>query len=194
MKTQALRTVLIHCTLVLTIVLVHAKAAEAAAPMITYNRIIVELADQDPTPLIRIYPSGLAVVHIPSYMKRAGTYEAQLSQEELHELIKTMRLAGLPSFDTASSKATRDQLQAENARSGFLSAVSDDEITVIELALPSNQLDKVPDAGSALITRSKFRWKNLQFDAKQFDIPALRAAADAETRLLGLVNEIAPGR
>lgn len=192
MKTRVLRTVLIHCTLVLSIMLGNAKAAESAAPMITYDRIVVELADQDPTPLIRIYPSGLAIVHIPSYMKRAGLYEVQISPEELQELIKTMRLASLPSFDAASTRATRAQLQAENARSGFLTEVSDDEITVIELELPSNQVDKAPDAGSTLITRSEFRWENLQFDAKQFDIPALRAAAEAERRMLRLVDEIVP--
>lgn len=190
MPTPILRITLIHCVLALTIILGTAKAAETTTPMLSYHRIISELANQDPTPLLRIYADGLAIVHIPSYMKQAGTYETQLSQAELQQLINEIRLAGLPAFDAVSIQSIRNQHVSQNANSGVLRTVSDNEVTVITLELPDGPLDAV----QVTSTRSDFRWKNLQFDAKQFDIPALRAAAEAEQRLLGLVKNITPSR
>ena len=187
MKTLALHTILAHCLLTLTVFIGTANAADPATPMITYQRNIAELANQGPTPLLAIYADGKAVVHIPSYMKKAGIYEMQLSQGELQQLINEIRSAGLPSFDNANVRAIRDQMQAENALKGLLAEVSDDEITVIELELPAPKETITPST-----KRSTFRWKNLQFDAKQFDIPALRAAAQAERRLLSLAEDIVP--
>ena len=47
------------------------------------------IANPDPTPFVRVYGNGRVVVHYPDYMKKAGDYELELSEEEIESLLQS---------------------------------------------------------------------------------------------------------
>ncbi len=80
-------------------VLAQTTAAGPAEPKLEFNRVadnlILDLsytggmiANPDPTPFIRVFGNGKVIIHYPAYMKKAGDYTLQLSQEELDKLLK----------------------------------------------------------------------------------------------------------
>ena len=68
----------------------------------------VGILDADPTPLLRVYGDGLARIHFPVYMRRAGDYTLQLDQRELQDLLALFVQGGLIDF---SPEATQAQMR-----------------------------------------------------------------------------------
>lgn len=68
----------------------------------------------DPTPFVRVYPDGRVRVHYPAYMKRAGDYVLQLTDDELHELLNSFADEEVLTMDPAGLRAmAADALVAE---------------------------------------------------------------------------------
>jgi hypothetical protein len=71
------------------------------------------IADRDPTPYIRVYGDGRAVIHRPVYMKDAGEFELQLSPEELENLLATFAQPQLLTLEPGRLAAMAAEVQAE---------------------------------------------------------------------------------
>ncbi|MEM7465921.1 MAG: hypothetical protein AAF387_03450 [Pseudomonadota bacterium] len=66
--------------------------------LISYSVRHDMLAENDPTPLLRIYGNGLVKVHRPYHMKLAGDYEMRLDENELQALCREFIDRNLMSF------------------------------------------------------------------------------------------------
>ena len=58
--------------------------------LIEYGMHHDELAENDPTPWVRIYGDGTVLVHRPQYVRRAGSFRMQLDDVALDGLVATM--------------------------------------------------------------------------------------------------------
>lgn len=114
-------------------------ADQPAEPKFSYTRAadqpILELsyeggmiADPDPTPYIRVYGDGRAVIHRPVYMKDAGDFELQLSPEELENLLATFAQPELLTLDPARLTAMAAEAQGR-AEAGPVERPGDHGIT-----------------------------------------------------------------
>ncbi len=140
------------------------------------------LAEQDPTPLLRLYGDGRARVHYPVYMKRAGDYELQLSTDEMRNLLADLEGEGLPTLDVAGGELLRRGAVAEEESRGELFHVSDTSETVIRMLVAQ-------PGGRAAPRRTTIRWSNVSSDAKRFpDLDAVQVIARCEERLRELTE------
>ncbi len=149
------------------------------------------LADQDPTPLIRIYGDGLVQIHYPVYMKRAGDYEVRITTPELVQLLKGWGNAGVLDFDAAAVKEARRQKIQERAGQGVLFHISDDTNLVIEVNL--DWFRPPGSAGQINNSRKIIRWSNVAQEARLFPgLPALQnlAAVEQQQRLILEQNDV----
>lgn len=128
-----------------------------AQPQFEYSRdadaIIVELSqdigmleDADPTPLLRIYGDGRVHVHYPVYMKRAGDYSMQLSEQEMRQLLSLLLGKGLIQFESEPVKKqmkdidlARKQKKLATGEQVVVNERLDEATTNIRLALESYQ-------------------------------------------------------
>lgn len=172
----------------------------AEALVLSYRDVWAELANQDPTPLIRIFGDGRVLVHHPDYTPRAGEYELRLRRAELETLLASLLDKGLATVEPAAlerSKAAveRSRWQAALAadRSPELFFVADDSTSVFELHLTGYR-----PAGSATTTGAIHRtvsWRGLATDAERYPEiePILRLRA-AELELRALLERRELGR
>lgn len=89
------------------------------------------VANDDRDPMLRVFGDGVVKVHIPSYMKRAGQWQMQLTSGELQDLIEGLIRDGLMAY---SDKATKN-LERASARAGEFHAISDETVSDIVLNL-----------------------------------------------------------
>ncbi len=166
----------------------------AETVVVSYRDVWAELANQDPTPLIRIFGDGRVVVHHPDYTPRAGEYELQLRPAELESLLASLLDKGLATVEPEAlhrSKASveRSRWQAALAadRSPELFMVADDSTSVFELHLTGYR-----PAGSATPTGEIHRavsWLGLATDAERYpEIEPIRRLRDAELELRALLE------
>jgi hypothetical protein len=150
----------------------------------------VGIVDADQTPLLRVYGDGLARIHFPVYMKRAGDYTLQLNPSELQELVASFVDGGLIDFSPEATRAQMRGLAAASraqapARQPRQLITRSDETTVsIEI-----NLDRyVPPFGRARDdVTAHITWTGAQGDAADFaTLDTLQALAAAERRLLAL--------
>ena len=176
----------------------HAKAhieysREPEKMLISFKEVFPEFAEQNPTPLIRVYGDGRVVVFHASYMKQAGQYEMLMPPGELEALLLQLTPV-LLNFDVAN---VRSQKRAEDgllwAAASELSDVivfhdSDAEVSVFNLNIdtywpngPQGQMLSRP-----MLNRS---WHGLRFDARDYPgIEPIQALMQAENTLRGLTQ------
>lgn len=164
---------------------------DPSALLISFREIFPEFANQDPTPLVRVYGDGRVVVFHPFYMKQAGRYEMTLSRDELDDLM--LQLAPvMMEFDPKDVKRQKKALDelllatASEQNPVTLFQDSDAEISVFRVNVDSylpagltGQQVVAPD-----LERS---WRGLRFDARDYiGIEPLQALMRAENTIRAL--------
>jgi hypothetical protein len=133
---------------------------------------LTEFADQDPTPLIRIYGDGRVVVFHASYMKQAGQYEMMMARNELEALLLQLTpvLMDFNNEDVQSQKKAADELlwaAATDPEDLVLFHDSDADISVFHMTI-----DAYLPGGAQGITISKPKldrsWRGLRFDSRDY--------------------------
>ena len=151
-----------------------------------------EIVDPDPIPLLRIYGDGSVRVHFPSYLKRAGDYELQLSRTEMETLLASLiEKQGLIGFDPLAVRRQKEEIAqqattaAQLARTqGSVSKLMDGDTTVIEIHLDSYTAS---DGITTTDLTKKISWYGLQWDAQQYPgVESLQKLAAAGRELLDL--------
>ena len=166
-------------------------AQESNTPVVVLKRTSGELGGTDPIPLLRIYGNGSVRVHFPSYLKRAGDYELQLSQTEMETLLASLIEQGLMGFDPLAAMRQKEEIaqqataaaqQAETQAS--VSKLMDGDTTVIEIHLDSYTAS---DGITTTDLTKKISWHGLQWEAQQHPgIESLQKLAAAGRELLAL--------
>ena len=101
----------------------------AAYLLISYSVQHEMLAENDPTPLVRIYGDGHVLVHRPSYMKQSGDYQMRISKENLQALCQQLINHRIMSFD---QRLADDEINARRSPNGQQYAISDhSEVEII---------------------------------------------------------------
>ena len=119
---------------------------------------------------VTVYEDGVALVHYPEYMVKAGDYTVQLSPSEVKQLRLALEHPLVQGFNPAAIKA---QKRAIDAQSDELFAISDDTWSDFEIELNG--------------ARKRIRWANLPIEASRYpDIGVFRRLADIEAELLQL--------
>jgi len=119
---------------------------------------------------VTVYEDGLALVHYPEYMIKAGDYTVELTPAELQQLRLLVEHPLVREFNPGEARA---QKQAIDAESQALFEISDDSYSNFEFYAPGE-------------SRS-IRWANLSIDADRYPaIGVFRQLADIEAKLLEL--------
>jgi len=175
--------------------------------LVSYRDVWAELANQDPTPLIRIFGDGRVLVHYPVYTPKAGEYELRLGPQELESLLTSMAAKGLATVDLQAAQglksseeqllrsAARDAARSEELlgvpvrdRTPELFMVADDSTTVFELHLTGYRPAGNSLAASATVDRS-LSWRGLGTDAERYpDIEPIQQLRAAELELRTLLE------
>lgn len=176
----------------------HAKAyieysRDPETMLISFREVFPEFADQDATPLIRVYGDGRVVVFHASYMKQAGQYEMLMSLGELEALLLQLTpvLLNFDVKDVKSQKHAADDLlwaAASKLEDVIVFHDSDTEVSVFNLNIdtywpngPQGQMLSRPK-----LSRS---WHGLRFDARDYPgIEPIQALMQAERTLRGLTQ------
>ncbi len=159
------------------------------ALIVSYTLHLGELAESDRGPSMQIYGDGLANIHYPAYMARAGSYSIRLSGDEMNKLIHALVADGLLKFDSAKARATaRDIGTLRRESQGVMHYVSDASTSVIELHLVRYASPGTPSLQAANVDKT-IRWSGLQSDARIYpDHVAIQKLATAERRLRTLME------
>jgi len=161
--------------------------------IISFREIFPEFADQDPTPLIRIYNDGRVVVFHPSYMKQAGQYEMMMPRNELDELLLRLTPA-LMDFDPEQvrmqKKASDEMLWASTPdwKEITLFHDSDAEISVFQVNIDAYYPNgkQGPKISKPNLERS---WRGLRFDARDYSgIESIQSLMQVERSLKALAR------
>ncbi len=140
--------------------------------LVSFREVFPEFADQDPTPLIRIYGDGRVVVFHAAYMKQAGQYEMMISRSELEQLLFQLTTA-LMDFDkeeVKNQKKATDELlwdAATDLEDLVIFHDSDAEISVFQLNIEAF-LSGGPRGKTISKPRLDRSWRGLRFDARDY--------------------------
>jgi hypothetical protein len=164
-----------------------------SALLVSFKEVYPEFADQDPTPLLRIYGDGTVVVYRPSYMKQAGRFEMLLGAAELDALMLELASALLP-FDPA---ATRDEIRAledlvwnaaDDPEDLVIFQVADAEVSQFELNIQSFSRSGIQGL-VAVQQPVKRQWRGLRYDVQNYpELEGLKLLLRAENMLRGLAS------
>ncbi len=160
---------------------------DPAVVVVSYREIWGEFANQDPTPLIRVFGDGRVLVHHPSYTSKAGDYEMWLHAAELENLLSSLLANGLATFETRAVenlKRSKEQGRMKAAlaaqKPAEIFVVADESISVFELnltAVSSGELQR------------KISWSGLGTDAEKYpDIEPIQKLRAAELQLRALLE------
>lgn len=121
---------------------------------------------------VTVYEDGLALIHYPEYMVRAGDYTAELTPSEVQQLRLLVEHPLVQGFSPGKARA---QQQAIDAESQALFEISDDSYSNFEFYTPG--------------ANKSIRWANLSIDADRYPaIGVFRKLADIEAELLNLAE------
>jgi hypothetical protein len=157
----------------------------------TYHRSHPEFAEQEATPLLRIYGDRTVRVHHPAFMKQAGDYEMRLEQAEMDELMATLAGAVI-GFDSQAVRLQRHQAQlakwnaADRLEDVTIEFVADATVSHFEIDIEAY---RPAGAGAevALAGPRAAAWRALSSEAQRFSaIPALSALRAVEKKLVAL--------
>ena len=159
----------------------------AAAVVVEYTVFHQMLADNDPTPLLRVYADGRVRVHYPVYMSRAGDYETLLAPDELQGLLADLVADGVLDFDAEATLADRAAAAAAARAAGRLYHVSDVSVTRIDVRVGSY---RAPGTSQAIPDFEKnVAWPNVYTDARRFaGVSGVQGLARAEERLRAIMQ------
>lgn len=119
---------------------------------------------------VTVYEDGVALVHYPEYMDKAGDYTVQLSPSEVQQLRLALEHPLVQGFNPA---AVKQQKKALDAQSDMLFAVSDDSWANFEIDLGGES--------------KRIRWANLPIEADRYpEIGVFRKLAAIQAELLQL--------
>ncbi len=119
---------------------------------------------------VTVYEDGVALVHYPEYMTKAGDYTVELSPSEVQQIRLLTEHPLVQGFDPGQSRAEK---QAIDEQSDELFAISDDSYSNFEIHTPG--------------AKKSIRWANLSIDADRYPgIGVFRKLADIEAELLQL--------
>lgn len=158
--------------------------------VVSFTEILGEIGEVDRGPSLQIYGDGYALVHYPSYMRRAGDYALQLSQQEVDRLLRSLIGNKVLEFDEEETRRSKRQAAAEaqGDLQSTLFAVTDASTTVIEV-----RLDRYQPAGEAgqeiLNVDKKITWYGLRSDARRYpNIEAIQNLAAAQKELWAVMQ------
>ena len=158
-----------------------------AEPVIYYQRNIEMLSTTADKVSLSVYGDGRVLVHYPVYMKKAGDYEMHLSNAELENLLKALSRNGIMDFE---ENEVREKVKAEKkalrAKGRFFS-ISDTVETNIDIKL----VDYRKNASSAIQKNfyKKFKWDNIEHDARYYNNTALTKANNSVLLLKGFTED-----
>ena len=119
---------------------------------------------------VSVYEDGVALVHYPEYMDKAGDYTVELSASEVQQirlLLLHPLVQGFNPGETRAQKRDIDDLSQE------LFEISDDSWSNFEVHTPG--------------ANKSIRWANLSIDAGRYpEIGVFRKLAEVEAELLQL--------
>jgi hypothetical protein len=166
----------------------YATDSDTSEPIIRYQLRIDMLANIQDRQTISVYGDGRVVVHYPAYMKDAGDYQMQLSEDELNQLIRELSDGGMMDFDHKEAKSRVEAARKLMRDKGQLYEVSDDVETVVEISLDEYQ--KNTNSKKVKGFNKQFRWKNIRHDAARYkNDSAINRAHDAVKRIQGFKKD-----
>lgn len=119
---------------------------------------------------VTVYEDGVALVHYPEYMDKAGDYTVQLSPPEVKQLRLALEHPLVQGFNPAAVKAQKKTLDEQT---GELFAVSDDSWANFEIKRGN--------------TKQRIRWANLPIEARRYpEIGVFKRLAELQADLLQL--------
>lgn len=163
-------------------------SADAVRPLLHYQQHVHLIAGTDDRVDIKVFGNGRVDVHVPVYMKRAGDYTLQLDDAELMALMRSMSSKGLMDFDKEKVKQRRDSKMQAMRQRGELYTISDAMDSIVDIQLDEYQRNNRSKKIKAFSKR--FKWKNIEQDAKRFnDVPAITDADAALRQLRALMRD-----
>ena len=119
---------------------------------------------------VSVYEDGVALVHYPEYMEKAGDYTVQLSASEVQQVRLLLEHPLVQGFNPGQAK---QQKKAIDDQSQELFAISDDSYSNFEIHTPGAE--------------KSIRWANLSIDNRRYpEIGVFRKLAEIEADLLQL--------
>lgn len=126
--------------------------------------------DMLPTPdnfSVTVYEDGVALVHYPEYMKKAGDYTVELSPSEVQQIRLMLEHPLVQGFNPGQAKAQKQDIDAQSQE---LFEISDDSWSNFEVH--TSRASK------------SIRWANLSIDAERYpEIGVFRKLAEIEEEL-----------
>jgi hypothetical protein len=119
---------------------------------------------------VAVYEDGVALVHYPAYMTKAGDYVVELTPSEVQQLRLLTEHPLVQDFDPGQARAQKLEIDAQSQE---LFAISDDSHSNFEFH----------SSGA----KKQIRWANLSIDADRYpEIGVFRKLAEIEAELLQL--------
>lgn len=119
---------------------------------------------------VTVYEDGVALVHYPEYMDKAGDYTVELSASEVQQLRLLVEHPLVQGFNPGQAQAQKKDIDAQ---SDELFAISDDSWSNFEVHTSRAQ--------------KSIRWANVSIDAERYpEIGVFRKLAEIEAELLQL--------
>ena len=119
---------------------------------------------------VSVYEDGVALIHYPEYMEKAGDYTVQLTPSEVQQLRLLLQHPLVQGFNPGQAK---QQKKAIDDQSQELFAISDDSWSSFE----------IHTSGAA----KSIRWANLSIDSQRYpEIGVFKKLAEIEAELLQL--------
>jgi hypothetical protein len=119
---------------------------------------------------VSVYEDGVALVHYPEYMDKAGDYTVELSPSEVQKLRLLLQHPLVQGFNPAQAKVSKKDIDDQSQE---LFAVSDDSWSNFDVHTPGSE--------------KSIRWANVSIDARRYpDIGVFRKLADIEAQLMQL--------
>jgi hypothetical protein len=164
-------------------------ARDPGTVVIQFTEKLGEIALPEGGPSLRVYGDGRALVHYPRYMKRAGDYRVQLSQEEMARLMRLLVDRKVLEFDPKAARRARQNAAAARRAAGEPAFyVSDASTTTLEVRLDRY---KPPGLGRPVArdVHKKISWYGLQPDVKQYpEIETIRNLHAAQRELRAILK------
>jgi hypothetical protein len=152
------------------------------ALVLQYIQMHTGLAQNDPTPRLRLYGDGRLLVYFPPYMKRAGTYETYLTQAELDALLRSLLAQGVMEVDAHSiQRAVQESRARARTSASTFFTISDPTLTRLEVRLQPQ------DAGNTSTARRTMA-RTITWADEHAAVAALQGLATAERLLQELVS------
>ena len=163
----------------LTLLSVGQAESDAGGPgnelLIEFNRYSLKLKGRDPSPLVRIYRSGLTLVYRPAYAPGAGLYQTELPTAQVESIIRSIEAAQLDLVSSMQLAEASERAEIERQqRSGELYYTSDATISQLRVVIAGARADPL-------------LFENLQDTARRHpQLGRINQFAALEKRLLGI--------